>query len=285
MDKTWVEQKNAEQHQKLNSEIQSLREYLKDKSPLLPSEIETAITEILDMCKFGYLPVSDAAPFWSIVDKRHKYYNDENVYTQFVGELFKSVKGFLGRYKKIISCYHDYDRYLDSEPIEFDGNIIITDPCYIIRAEHHGTEPITKDDWEACNGGSNMEALGINHYMTRDTIYGDWGCTTFNTDTNEVIGEFCADAGLVSVFLLDEVLKYNPDFNYHIERPWTTTLINDFKGTVQFVVKQVKGTYESDSEYWNAGDTWVDYEVEVVGKGINKVTGKPFNFIGTQTGL
>ena len=285
MDKKWVEQKTAQQNKNLDSEIQSIREHLKDKSPLLPSEIETVITEILDMCKFGYLPAFDAEPFCNVIDKRRKYYSDEEVYIQFVGELFKSIKGFLKRYEKIISCYHDYNRYLDSEPIEFDGDIIITDPCYIIRAEHHGTKPITKDDWEACDFGSKMEVLGINHYISRDTIYGDWSCTTFNIDTKEAIGSFCADAGSVAVFLLDEVLKYNPDFDYHIERPWTTTLIKDFKGTVRFIVKQVEGKYESDSEYWNAGDTWVDYVVEVIGKGINKITGKPFNFVGTQTGL
>lgn len=34
----------------------------------------------------------------------------------------------------------------------------------------------------------------------------------------EKIGYFCADAGMVAVFLLDEVLKYNPDFDYHINR-------------------------------------------------------------------
>lgn len=32
------------------------------------------------------------------------------------------------------------------------------------------------------------------------------------------IGGFCADAGMVAVFLLDEVLKYNPNFDYHINR-------------------------------------------------------------------
>lgn len=41
------------------------------------------------------------------------------------------------------------------------------------------------------------------------------------------IGGFCADAGMVAVFLLDEVLKYNPNFDYHINRLWTTTLIKD----------------------------------------------------------
>lgn len=105
--------------------------------------------------------------------------------------------------------------------------------------------------------------------MTRDTIYGDWSCTVYNTGTKEILGNFCADAGLVSVFLLDEVLKYNPNFNYHKEREWTTTLIPDFKGIIQFVVKYNRN----------------DYGVHVVGHGINKKTGEPVNFHSIQTGL
>lgn len=101
--------------------------------------------------------------------------------------------------------------------MEFDGDIIITDPCYIIRAAHHGTPPLTDNDWAACNYENNMEVLGIHNYMTRDTIYGDWSCTVCNTDTNKPIGKFCADTGLVSVFLLDEVLKYNQDFDYNLD--------------------------------------------------------------------
>lgn len=169
--------------------------------------------------------------------------------------------------------------------MELDGDIIITDPCYIIRAEHHGTTPLTDNDWTAYRYGENMEVLGIRHYMTRDTIYGDWSCTVLDTDTGKEIGEFCADAGLVSVFLLDEVLKYNPDFDYHKERPWTTTLIPDFKGIVQFVVEHEEGVYEEDSEFWRAGDKWEDDSVHVVGHGINQKTGEPINFRSTQTGL
>lgn len=118
--------------------------------------------------------------------------------------------------------------------VHFKGDIIITDPCYIMRAKHHGTTPITEDDWEACDYGENMEVFGFTNYLTHSTLYGDWSCTTFNSDTKKPIGEFCADAGMVSVFLLDEVLKYNPDFNYHIEKPWTTTLIKDFDGDICF---------------------------------------------------
>lgn len=50
------------------------------------------------------------------------------------------------------------------------------------------------------------------------------------------IGGFCADAGMVAVFLLDEVLKYNPNFDYHINRLWTTTLIKDFDGEVEYYI-------------------------------------------------
>lgn len=113
-------------------------------------------------------------------------------------------------------------------------------------------------DWERCEFGDEMEILGIHTYLSDRTIYGDWSCTTFNSNTKEKIGEFCADAGMVAIFLLDEVLRYNPDFNYHTERPWTTTLIHDFHGTVEL---------HCDGE-----------EVTVVGNG-------NVNFIGKQTGF
>lgn len=110
--------------------------------------------------------------------------------------------------------------------MKFKGSIIITDPCYIIPGN-------SDNDWEKCEYGENMEVLGFSNYLTSGTEYGDWSCTTFETNTGTVLGEFCADAGLVSVFLLDEVLKYNPKFDYHINRLWTTTLIENFDGDIK----------------------------------------------------
>ena len=63
------------------------------------------------------------------------------------------------------------------------------------------------------------------------------------------------------------------------------TWIKDFKGTVEFVVKHIEGYYEEDTDYWKKGDYWEDYVLEVVGHGINKVTGKPINFVGKRMGL
>lgn len=122
-------------------------------------------------------------------------------------------------------------------------------------------------DWELCNYGEDMEVLGIKNYICRDTLYGDWSCTTYDADTHEELGEFCADAGMVGVFLLDEVLKYNPDFNYHIEHPWTTTLIKDFDGEIDFEIIHTEGVYEDNTKFHNKGDRWEDDSVIVVGRG------------------
>lgn len=197
--------------------------------------------------------------------------------------------------------------------MKFKGDIIITDPCYIIKdrsgrpsmedyrilkgkgskkfseftAEENEAyaelgkaqkqwERDNPDDWERCSYGDNMEALGIKTYLCRDTIYGDWSCHTYNSDTKEDLGSFCADAGLVAVFLLEEVLKYNPDFNYHTEKLWTTTLIKDFDGDIEIDVVEV-----TQPDNWNEedyGEFTEDQEVRVIGTG-------NINFFTTQTGL
>lgn len=156
--------------------------------------------------------------------------------------------------------------------MRFKGDIIITDPCYVIKK---GSK-----DWRKCNCGDNMEVLGLTKYISESTLYGDWSCSTWSTPRKDVkvqleelcalestryelmeqygedsvqakiydsriadaslnveeIGHFCSDSGMVAVFLLDEVLKYNPDFDYHINRKWTTTLIKDFDGEIDYYV-------------------------------------------------
>lgn len=99
--------------------------------------------------------------------------------------------------------------------------------------------------------GTGMDKFGFSNYIWDDTLYGDWSCSTFelknpignrmphqltHSDIKGNIGSFCADAGMVAVFLLDEVLQFNPDFDYHITKNWTTTLIKDFDGEVEYVV-------------------------------------------------
>ena len=180
--------------------------------------------------------------------------------------------------------------------MKFKGTIIITDPCYIIKEnpikypnekdfglpasiiskpfkdystpeelaykaalDYYFKESHKYDDWDKCDYGRNMEVLGIHNYITESTIYGDWGCTTYEIteDPYKVIssfidasekgedygikcsklGDFCADAGLVSVFNLDEVRKYNPDIDEWIaSHDWCVTTIPDFDGEVNYYI-------------------------------------------------
>jgi hypothetical protein len=144
--------------------------------------------------------------------------------------------------------------------MEFDGDIIITDPCYVS----------TDLDW--CNGFENK----LKHCMMRDTIYGDWSCTTFDLNSNKLLGRFCADAGEVGVFDFAEVDKYNPEFKTKYGE-WCWTHIKDFKGTCQFIVKKSRYKYHDE---WHT-----DFSVEVHGHGVNKKTGEPIDFVGKQTGF
>lgn len=191
----------------------------------------------------------------------------------------------------------------------FKGTVVITDPCYIIK-ENPIKYPNEKDfglpasisskpfkdystpeelaykaaldkyykesrkynDWDKCNYGENMEVLGIYNYISESTIYGDWSCTTYQTEKepkellesilrvlndnleygeyeddessvfceSKDIGGFCADAGLVGVFLLDEILAYNPDWKSWIEEhSWCATIIENFEGEVEYYIDKV----------------------------------------------
>lgn len=152
-----------------------------------------------------------------------------------------------------------YEDFIDSDLLECDGDIIITDPCYVIKKEDRDLD---------------LEDLGVVNYISKFTLYGDWSCHVFDTETNEVLGQFCADSAMVAVFYLDEVLTYRPDFEEYIEKyPHAVARITNFKGQAQIVITN---EYEDGKAY---------SVVHVVGHGVDKVTGKSINFISKQTGL
>ena len=157
------------------------------------------------------------------------------------------------------------DRYLEAEDriMEFDGDIIITDPCYL----SHNMSNDERRKFECCDIGSHG-IIGIES----NTYYGDWRCTTFVPETNVKLGGFCADAGMVCVADLVSVLKFNPKYNDHLEKPWCATWIKNFKGVVRIAIDENK-------------ERWPAYIVHVVGHGVNKETGETIEFDTVQTGL
>lgn len=267
MDKIWYE-KRIKEYESVKPEIERL---LKEEFKIPEKDFEIIMNDLNSQ----YHNNASTLLRMTVIIKCVKDGSYEEEYEHRI-DLIKSsgIEELFNKYTKKNSLHE----YLDSEPMGFDGDILITDPCYVIREDKDS-------DWDTCCCGFDMEKLGINHYMTRDTLYGDWSCTVYDSDTKQPIGHFCADAGLVSVFLLDEVLKYNPDYDCDLKESYTAMIIRDFKGTVQFVVKHIDGYYEDTTKYHEKGDYWEDYLLEVVGHGINKATGKPINFVSKQTGL
>ena len=110
----------------------------------------------------------------------------------------------------------------ETERTFFKGDIIITDPCYICPDDY----------WDKSEYGRNLTDVGFTTAIGRDTVYGDWSCTTYNSKTRRKIGSFCADAGMVCVALVDDVKRLRPDFTRFND--WTNTVIKNFEGYVYF---------------------------------------------------
>ena len=162
--------------------------------------------------------------------------------------------------------------------MQFKGTIVITDPCYL-------DTDMGQDLWEASGYGDDLSVFGCSQWICKDTIYGDWSCTTYKGDSEEIskvveeiislereldtldendlgndpayeiitkqlrslykvmqekfpkLGKFCADAGMVCVVYLDEILKVNPAFKqFAQEHPWCVTIIPDFDGNIEYEV-------------------------------------------------
>lgn len=156
----------------------------------------------------------------------------------------------------------NYDMYLDSTPKHYKGDIIITDPSYFISNEDLNSDILNKNKFKP-----------IPSLIMHNTLYGDWSCVTYDINSHSTLGNFCADTGMVAVAKLKDVRKYNPSFDYHISRPWTTTIIENFDGEVYFEIKRRRQT-----------DGWV-YSLYVVGNGVNFKTGKPIQFRTKQVGF
>lgn len=111
--------------------------------------------------------------------------------------------------------------------VDFNGTIIIGDPCEMVASE---------EDWQKCNWGKHMEKIGINHFLYVDY---EEDCPTVVSDTGAKLGSFCTDSCAIVVMYLEDLIKYNPAFNQHIEYPENWTIMQDFVGKV--TIKIIKG--------------------------------------------
>lgn len=261
MTKEWVEEKNREYAQQFANYPQEIFSYWNSLGEETKSYLDhfsmRVVIKYMELCeKYG-----------EEYDKFQYYYVGCGLADGFVWSDDKCVDNIeektnhrrtiskmCGGYYEFLRNPEPYTWLQDSEVMHFDGDIIITDPCYFSSKDDD-------DDDDGCFDEIRM--------IESNTIYGDWSCATINTDTKDQIGKFCADGGMVCVADLSDVLRVNPDFDYHINRKWTTTWIKDFCGDVQIVIKKEDG----------------EYECYVEGHGKNNKTGEPINFITVQIGF
>ena len=163
------------------------------------------------------------------------------------------------------------DLVFDVTSNRFDGDIVITDPCYL---DNTMQGPCDENFWpKMCNHmGTGIErdpgcfaSFGFTPSLIGNTIYGDWSCTAFNKDTGKVLGEFCADSGSFCVVQLKDVKRFNPGFaEWTLTHSWCVTVIPDFHGEVRAVRILEKGETRPSS-------------VRIEGEG-------NINFVAYQTG-
>lgn len=178
-----------------------------------------------------------------------------------------------GRMEPVASIARDllgpYDEYLDETIALPRGNYVVTDPCYLLR------------DGEGY--GELAESLPV--FKMRGTLYGDWSCTMFRTESAEPdgnpvpVGQFCADAGLVCVADWDGAVRHNPDVaSWPDGRPWTMTVLRGFEGVATFRVTEEELGPDGD------GRPRYDRWLEVILEGTD-ADGNPVRYEGRQTGL
>lgn len=110
-------------------------------------------------------------------------------------------------------------------------------------------------------------------YKLEDTIIlnGKVGWVSTGDDADSIIG--IQNIQKVKRFSGEEIIVSNSGFAFSKEMESRCGWLNRY-ASIQML-----------TDYWKKGDYWEDYVLEVVGHGINKVTGKPINFVGKQTGL
>ena len=104
-----------------------------------------------------------------------------------------------------------------------------------IEAKKKWEEPYMSD-WEKSNCGENLSILGFSNYMSSLTHPGSYTCGAFSN--GKCIGKFFSVSGIIVVTTLEEMLKYDPDFNIHETHPQACAIIKNFDGDITFKIKE-----------------------------------------------
>lgn len=183
---------------------------------------QTALKELKDIITKEYKP---SFYFTDNYEITHKPFEDV-FYNVLYLRNKEEVLDALEEFKNFNKFHEDLNRLewltfdnvirimsLQDNKFTIKGDIVITDPCYV---KYDKTQ----------------------FHYERDTIYGDWSCTTVD-ENNNILGYFCADSGMVGVYLLDYISNKNILF----EKPHLATIIKNFDGDINFKISKQEEEY------------------------------------------
>lgn len=72
---------------------------------------------------------------------------------------------------------------------------------------------------------------------TKEILLEEYKAKEVEFKKENILGSFCADAGIVCVVYLDEVLAFNPNFKKWVEEhSWCATIIENFDGDIEYII-------------------------------------------------
>lgn len=111
--------------------------------------------------------------------------------------------------------------------MRFEGNVIICDPCSIVKSEEDWFKVLTTEEEEI---PLNMEVVGIENYMAIDGR--EENRIIFIDEYGNKLGEACTDSSFYIVVYLEDILRYNCEFDSYKKWRDTCMLFEGFNGTI-----------------------------------------------------
>ncbi len=108
----------------------------------------------------------------------------------------------------------------------YKKDIVITDPFFVIK----------DDDLAKVLSYENiidgLKKLGFKKVICANTVANGWGYQVIQPE-DVILGEFSAENSFVAVFTLDEIKRYNPDYDHEDdENLGLAAIIRNFTGRV-----------------------------------------------------
>lgn len=158
-------------------------------------------------------------------------------------------------YREEVKKYHEQvDPYDDWKTCEYGNNMeALGFTCYISKPTIYGDWSCTTWSTPCKNIKEQIRELNTLYNKRSKAAEEDENSEQYKSYDKQCkeatrdlvnIGSFCADAGMVSVLLLDEVLKYNSSFSKWIDQhSKCVTVIPDFDGDVEYHVDEDNNVY------------------------------------------